>query len=154
MNNREELLRWLKDAKASLEAAYRNYEAEDFRVAIQQAQLCIEFSAKGIIAYFEEPQWTHNPAQQLHELLRSYPKIFSNMEDLIKKLADHAEYAAPWHGLSTYGKETEQGWVPAVDICDKETAEELFKKAEEAFHIAKNIKENLLGHFKISQGIA
>jgi HEPN domain-containing protein len=145
MNNKEELLRWLKDAKASLEAAYRNYQVKDFRVTIQQAQLCIEFSAKGIIAYFEEPQWTHNPAVQLLELLKSYPKIFSHTENLVEGLADHAEYAAPWHGLSTCGRETEHGWVPAVDICDKDTAEELLKRAEEAFDMAKDIKERLLG---------
>jgi len=50
MNNLVEMSRWLKDARASLKAAERNFKAKDFRVTTQQAQLSIELSAKAMIS--------------------------------------------------------------------------------------------------------
>ena len=40
--------------------------------------------------------------------------------------------AAPWHGWSTYGKPREDGtgWAAAVDLCTREIAEDLMKRAK------------------------
>ncbi|MFQ6014768.1 MAG: HEPN domain-containing protein [Anaerolineae bacterium] len=65
MRNFTEVELRLKDAESSLKSAERNFPLEDYRVVVQSAQLCIELSAKAVIAYFEEPLWTHRPSEQL-----------------------------------------------------------------------------------------
>lgn len=60
MNNIEEAKRWFKDADAYYKDALRNFKEKAWRDCVHDAQLCIEQSAKTIIAFFEEPEWTHD----------------------------------------------------------------------------------------------
>ena len=55
MKNTSEVTRRLKDARAYLTSARKNLPLEEHRVVVQNVQLCIELSAKAVIAYFAEP---------------------------------------------------------------------------------------------------
>lgn len=149
MNNLEEMERWLKDGKASFEAADRNLKARDYRVAIQQAQLSIELLAKAVISYFEEPQWVHNPAEQLRSIVNIKRediarKCTQEMVDSLLKVAEYTQEVAPWHGWSVYGKELEDGgWISAVELCDEETSNTLLSFARETIEIV----DRLHGYF-------
>jgi hypothetical protein len=60
------------------------------------------------------------------------------MVTALRQLAQDAGYAAPWHGWSTYGRESEsQGWLAAVDLCTQETAADLLQRAQTALSVAK-----------------
>lgn len=72
MNSTAEAARWLRDAEACLASAERALTAQDYRVAVQNAQLCVEHSTKAVIAHFAEPLWRHDPSPQLLRLL-SFP---------------------------------------------------------------------------------
>lgn len=142
MRNFTEVLRWLKDAEACLMSAKRCFDLEDWRTVVQNAQLCVELSAKAIISFFNEPLWSHDPSKQLVKIIREYQeeicdKFSKDMLSGLHKVVQYARNAAPWHGWSTYGKEEEDGWIPAVELCTKEIAEEILSEAEDSFEIAK-----------------
>ncbi|MBI4641564.1 MAG: HEPN domain-containing protein [Candidatus Tectomicrobia bacterium] len=60
MNNLDEVQRRLIDAKDCFVRAERDFSFQDYRGTIQNAQLAIDLSAKAVISYFNEPEWTHN----------------------------------------------------------------------------------------------
>jgi HEPN domain-containing protein len=132
-----EAQRWLKDAKACLNTARSVFPLGDYRATIQNAQLCIELSAKAIIAYFAEPVWRHDPSEQLLKLLEEHKgEIGEGLAANLHTLAQDAREAAPWHGWSVYGRMEPGGWVPAVDLCTEEKARNLLERAEAAFQTA------------------
>jgi len=135
MRNFTEVSRWQRDAQACLISAQRALTSEDYRVAVQNAQLCVELSAKGVIAYFAEPLWRHDPSAQLRSILIAQVDVSAKRggQDLLQalyQLAADAEEVAPWHGWSTYGRESGTGtWIAAVDLCTREVAEDLLIRA-------------------------
>jgi len=72
MENLEEAKKWLKDAEDCLLSAKENLPLANYRVVVQNAQLCVEQSAKAIIACFEEPRWTHDPSDQLNGIITKH----------------------------------------------------------------------------------
>lgn len=141
MNNKVDSQNWAKDARNFFKRAQICFNILDWHGTVQNAQLCIEHSAKAIIAYFAEPEWTHNPAEQLLKI------VSENLEELkkkgadilsLKKLAQYVKDVAPWHGLASYGEETDEGHVPASELCTEKIARELFLKAEESLQILEN----------------
>jgi len=138
----DEASRWLRDAQACLSSAKWALDVQDYRVAVQNAQLCIEHSAKAIIAQLAEPLWRHDPSPQLRRLLEAHKQAIlrrcgEEMPAELLQLARDAEKAAPWHGWSTYGQESEdEGWLAAIDLCTQETAEDLLQRARRALPVA------------------
>ena len=49
-------------------------------------------------------------------------------------LYEDADYAGPWHGLSTYGEVRGGVHYGAVDICNEEDAQDLLKRAQKAYN--------------------
>jgi HEPN domain-containing protein len=122
-----EAKRWLRDAEACLTSAQWALAAQDYRVAVQNAQLCVEHSAKAVIAQLAELLWRHDPSPQLRRLVEVHEEVITqrcgeDMPAALRQLAQDVEQAAPWHGWSTYGREGEQGWLAAVDLCSREIA--------------------------------
>lgn len=148
MNNLSEVEIRLKDASASLESARRAFSAADYRVVVQNAPLCLELSAKAIIAYFEEPVWRHNPSRQLQRILKERQEINRRLgEEFCKEaqwLAQETAEVAPWHGWSAYRREAENGtWIPSVDLCTAEVARELLQQAERGLGIARTFFDSV-----------
>lgn len=146
MRSTTEAERWLRDAEASLASAERACQAKDYRVAVQNAQLCVEQSAKAVIAHMAEPLWRHDPSPQLYRLVKTNEAAIigrcgEEMPAALLQLADDAEQAAPWHGWSTYGREGGQGWLPAVDLCTQADAEDLLERARRAYPLARRFTD-------------
>lgn len=146
MKSATEARRWLRDAEACLVSAERAYQAQDYRVAAQNAQLCVEQSAKSVIAHVAEPLWRHDPSPQLRRLVKTHAETIvercdDEMVAALLQLADDAEEAAPWHGWATYGREGEQGWLPAVDLCTQADAQGLLERARRAYPLAKRFAD-------------
>lgn len=141
--------RWLRDADACLASAQWALDVQDYRVAVQNAQLCVEHSAKAVIAQLAEPLWRHDPSPQLRRLLETHEGLIiqhcgEEMLAALRQVARDAEKAAPWHGWSTYGRESEdKGWLAAVDLCTQEIAKDLLQRARRALPVAKNFTETL-----------
>lgn len=146
MKNTLEAQRWLKDAQACLNTAQTTFPIGDYRAAVQNAQLCIELSAKAVIACFAEPIWSHDPSKQLLKLIGEHKgRIEKEWSERLRVLADDVREAAPWHGWSVYGRLESEGWMPAVDLCTEETARDLLEKAIQAFQTASEFSSKLLG---------
>jgi len=146
MENLEEAKRLLKDAESCLSTAKNNLSLKEWRVVSQYSQLAVELSAKAIIACFEEPRWTHDPSEELDEIVQTHKHEIVRLlgEDMIERLAhlsEEVEQAAPWHGWSTYGKRTKKGIVPALELCTEELSKELLEKAERALQTASDLLE-------------
>ena len=75
MRSITEANRWLRDAEACLASAQWALDAQDYRVAVQNAQLCVEYSAKAVIAQLAEPLWRHDPSPQLRRLLETHEEV-------------------------------------------------------------------------------
>ncbi|MGB9630872.1 MAG: HEPN domain-containing protein [Candidatus Methanodesulfokora sp.] len=138
MDNREESLRLLKEAKEDLERARRYSELEDWVTVVHYAQLAIEKAAKSVISCFEAYEWTHDPSKQLERLVT---RGLLGREFL--GMAECAREAAPWHGRSTYGGLMNGVWRSPSELCTKEIASRLLKKADESVGKA----EEFLGRF-------
>jgi len=112
---------------------------------VQNAQLCVEHSTKAVIAQLAELLWRHDPSPQLRRLLATHEGLIiqrcgEEMLAALRQVAHDAEKAAPWHGWSTYGRESEdRGWLAAVDLCTQEIAEDLLQRAQRALPVAKNL---------------
>lgn len=137
MKNYSESERWMKDAKDCFQHMRDCFQSKYWRGIIQNAQLAIELSIKALIALFEEPDWTHNPGEQLIRLTSDRKdeikeRFGQHMVDALTKAAGDAKIAGPWHGWSVYGKakENSTGWMPAVDLCTADVAEDLMRRAE------------------------
>lgn len=146
MTNSTEGRRSLKGAADALNRAEKIFGIEEYVSVTQNAQLCIEPCGRAIIAYFEEPDWTHDPSRQLLKALkRNERELLTDwgqdmLEDL-KRLADDIRTAAPWHVWSTYGKDTPEGWKSATELCTKDAAEDLLARARHSFKTASRFFE-------------
>jgi HEPN domain-containing protein len=142
MTTANEVRRWLKDAEAGLRGAKKALTIDEPRMAIQNAQFCIEQSTKAVIACFAEPKWEHDPKDQLDELLEEYEdeliqRIGEGLLDKIRRLGEDSAKVAEWHAWSTYGREEgDKGWTPAVELCTQDIADEMVEKAEMGFEAA------------------
>lgn len=148
MRNLSEVDIRLRDAQANFSTAQRSFFAQDYRAVVQNAQLCIELSAKAVIAYYEEPAWTHNPSEELLKILEEHrgeiAEMLGNEVENLHTLAKDAGVAAPWHARSTYGMRSKSGiWLPAVDICTREMAEDLLERASRSYETAVRFSRHL-----------
>jgi len=147
MRNLSEVEVRLRDAESSLRSAENNFMLRDWKVTVQNAQLCIELSAKAVIAYFEEPWWTHDPSEQLLSVIEARKEELEALRDVLQRLyalAEDAEMAAPWHAWSTYGRRAEDGsWVPAVELCSEGTAKDILERARRSYETAREFFETI-----------
>ena len=73
------------------------------------------------------------------KLKKRFPDAF--LEEVLG-CAEDAEFSAPWHGWSVYGKEGGNGrWVPAVELCNRTVACDLLERAERTFMTARRFLE-------------
>ena len=141
-NDPEEYEHRLRLAQEHLEEARKAFRAEALVAAAHEAQLAIENAAKSIIAMFKPPSWTHNPAPELIELVRTRSELLSGLEEYLKKLASIVEEVAPHHALTSYGDIRRM--VTPVEIYKREVVKDMLVKAEEAVRIARKVLREVL----------
>jgi len=141
----------LRGAQACLGSAQRDFPAGDYRATAQNAQLCIELSAKAVIAHFAEPIWDHDPSDQLLGIVREHGDEIARrggeeMKRGLIRLAEDARIAAPWYARSTYGQRAEdRSWISALDLCTREVAEDLLERAIRSFATARKFFVKVCG---------
>jgi HEPN domain-containing protein len=136
VDNKGESLRLLREAEEDFERAVRYKEFDDWVTVIHYSQLAIEKSSKAIVSCFEAYEWTHDPSEQLAKLVR-----MGLLEEEMLKIATYAKEAAPWHGRSTYGGLKDGLWMSPSELCKKEDAVQLLRKAEESVKKARGFIE-------------
>jgi len=121
-----------------LREADEAFSRGDWRGTVANAQLSAENAARAVIAAYRVPSWSHDPSDELRELIDRMP---GDLVDLIIELANIAKTLAPEHGRSTYG-EPSRGLTP-WDIYNKGDAEKALGMANRAVDIMKTILKAL-----------
>ncbi|MEM3108926.1 MAG: DNA-binding protein [Candidatus Bathyarchaeia archaeon] len=96
--------------------------------------MAVENFAKAVIAVFEVPTWSHDPSNQLNDLMGKLP---IDVVDDAGMLGGLARAMAPEHGRSTYG-EPSAGLAPS-DIYEEDHALNALKSAKKAGEIAERL---------------
>ncbi len=121
-------------------------KVDDFRTVVQNGQLAVELSCKAVIACFGEPEWIHDPSDQLLEILSLHKSeiemsIGEDKLEGLDQMAKDIRKVAPWHGWSVYGRKKGKGWVAAVDLCTQDKAVWILDLAQRNFGIAEKFVE-------------
>jgi HEPN domain-containing protein len=117
-----------------LERAERLLSLKDWVGTVSSSQLAIENFAKSLIALFEVPTWSHDPSNQLNNLIAKMP---NEVAGDIKHLVSLVLKMAPEHGRSSYG-EPAAGLVP-TDIYREEHAKDALRDAKRAQAITEKL---------------
>ena len=123
-------------AMEHLERAERLFSLKDWVGVVSASQLAIENFAKAVIAIFEIPTWSHDPSNQLNDLVEKFPN------DIVNDVKE----IAPEHGRSTYG-EPISGLMPS-DIYKESNALNALEECRKAKKIAEKVLERLNVRFK------
>lgn len=121
-----------------LEDAERQFFLRNWAGVVSSSQLAVENFAKSVIAIFEVPTWSHDPSNQLSNLIERLP---SDLLEEVKELATMARELAPEHGRSTYG-EPNAGLTPR-NIYKENHASNALKNAKKAETIVKKVFSRL-----------
>jgi len=111
-------------AKNYLRDAEEAFIRGDYRNIVASSQLAAENAAKAIIAVYRIPSWSHDPSNELRELLSN---MSMNIRSFVEELAEITESLAPEYGRATYG-EPLQGLTP-WEIYDRDYAGKVLEKA-------------------------
>jgi HEPN domain-containing protein len=141
MKNYSEAEKKLEDAEDFLKLAKIAFESGLYRGCIQNAQGCVELSAKAIISLFEEPKWTHDPSGQLISVVENFLSEIEGRERILE-VAQASKELAPWHGKSVYGEFTNDSWLSAREIATEEKAKWALGLAERCFKIGQEFLKN------------
>lgn len=139
LNAREEAIYRLELAGGHLERARRALALHDFAATMGEAQFSVENSAKAVISCFQVPSWSHDPSEELFDVIRGNKlRIIEVLgEEFLKRLKDLADKAheiAPEHGRSTYGDVERR--IPPWRIYSEEDARKGLDYAEDAYKVA------------------
>jgi len=113
-------------AKNYLRDAEEAFLRGDYRNTVASSQLAAENVAKAIIAVYRIPSWSHDPSNELRELLTN---MSMNIRSFVEELAEITESLASEHGRATYG-EPLQG-LTLWEIYDRDYAKKVLRKLEE-----------------------
>jgi len=98
----------------------------DYRSTAASSQLVAENVVKAIIAVYRIPSWSHDPSNELRELLTN---MSMNIRSFVEELAEITESLASEYGRAIYG-EPLQGLTP-WEIYDRDYAKKDLRKLEE-----------------------
>lgn len=132
MNSKEEATRRLKIAQRHLKEAEEDMKRKDYPEVVSHSQLSVENAAKTIISCFRIPSWTHDPGEELLDVL-SELDLDKRLKEQIERLAEYAHRLAPEHSRTNYGTLTE---LPE-ELYNEKDAEESLRMAKEGVEIAK-----------------
>ena len=140
MNSKEEALRGTRIAERHFNEAEEALKREDYPEVVGHAQLCVENSAKAIIACFRIPSWSHDPSGELKESISAL-ELSSEEKAKLGRVAEYAHKLAPEHGKTDYGTRNK---LPE-ELYEKENADEALKMAEESIEAAKKFVKDYFG---------
>ncbi len=151
MNNTTDFRGWLADAQEHLRRAELSREHKNdpasYAIIVHYAQLALELSAKVIISYYHEPEWTHDPSKDLLNVIRLQGRKLEKRLGKatlrqMRRLALDAKQYADWHIWSTYGRrEPGQPYRSPDAHCTAEVVADLMPRARHAVALAKRFAE-------------
>ncbi len=142
MNARNDLRGWFAEAQDHLRSAEDALPRKDYKVVVHYGQLALELSAKTIISYFYEPEWSHDPSKDLLNIIRMPGK---KLEQRLSKatvremcrLASDAKQYAKWHVWSTYGqREPGKPYLSPDQLCTADVVKDLMPRTRHAVALA------------------
>jgi HEPN domain-containing protein len=125
-------------AKEHLNAAIKRFQIEDWPGAVQASQLAAENAAKAVIAHFHLPSWSHDPSEELKEIITNVP---IDLQDSISKLIEITGTLAPEHERTSYGIALKR--ITPEQLYDRHKAEKAIKMAHEALKTSEVILKYL-----------
>ncbi len=121
-------------AKGYLERALKFLKTGDYSECVEASQLAAENAAKAVVALKRIPSWTHDPSDELLDIVSELPE---NSRCWIEELANLVRELAPEHGLVTYGKLGE-GLAP-WELYDRAEAQGILEKAKRAVELMESV---------------
>ncbi len=142
MNNHMDYRGWLATAQEYLQIAESDLGLQNYVPVVHYGQLALEMSAKTIIAYLHEPEWTHDPSDELQDIIRREGRRFeqrlgkATVQEM-RRLALNAKQFANWHTWSTYGKrEAGKPYQRPSELCTPAIVADLMPRARHAVALA------------------
>ena len=131
---------WLmREAEHALDACRRNLAAGDCVVAVQQAQACVEYCTRAVIATYGQPSWGDSHTRDLRDMLDHQGAGIRHrfgpdtLRDLRQLAGDDGEMS-PWHTRAMYGYRDDAGtFHPPLEICTREASERGLLLAQRSF---------------------
>ena len=65
----------LEQAQSYLRSAEETLPLKDYKLTVHAAQIALELAAKTIISYYHESEWSHDPSDDLLEIIRARQEI-------------------------------------------------------------------------------
>ena len=132
----------MREVPRALDAARETLALGHFVVAIQQAQICVEYCARAVIHSYGEPAWGHSDAEDLEKALLHHGSDLrrrfgrETLRALQQFAADDREMA-PWHSRTVYGMRYQDGtFHPPSEMCTQAIAERALLLAERSLTAA------------------
>jgi HEPN domain-containing protein len=142
MNNDTDYRSWLEGAQKHLHHAEVTLPLKQYVIVVHYAQLALECAAKVIIGYYHEPRWTHDPSDELLNLISVQGKqlerhLNKTTMRALRQLALDVRAYAQWHIWATYGSHELGGAHRSSDeLCTPEVAADLMPRARHAVALA------------------
>ncbi len=105
MNSQREFKYRIGLASGFFAEAEQDYDLKRWRSCVDNSQLAIENSAKAILALFEIPPKTHDPAKHLTNLVKNKNLIKSISQKIESLLPDIIAFGLEEHIMTDYGDE-------------------------------------------------
>ena len=128
----------LRLANEHLGRAEAYYDHGDWAGCVRYSQLAIENFAKAIISVFEVPTWSHDPSNQLMNVMNKVPE---GLRGLVGELARLSHEVAREYARSTYG-EPSSLLTPGM-LYDRDYAGSILNSARRARDIAYSVLRQL-----------
>ena len=147
MTNHSEAHIRFRDAEAELHRARNLLALQDYAGATLHAQLCVELSAKTVVAFFEIPEHEHDCSPALFSLLVENDacirdRLGEDMMTRLRRLGIDTNHIADWHGRATYGQHLPDGTrVAAADTVSECDAQWAVALAERSFPTVREFVE-------------
>lgn len=126
-------------AEGFLTEAEQDIELERWRSCVDNSQLAIENAGKAVLALFQVPSKTHEPAQQIALILKEQ-KLPENIHRVVQEmLPDLLTFGKREHFLTDYGDETT--YTLPWDLFNRDSAESAVEVASRSLKMAKNVVE-------------
>jgi HEPN domain-containing protein len=151
MTNHVEARVRVRDAENELSMARTLFAGQGWAGAVLHGQLCVEQSAKAVIACFENPEHEHDCSRELFGLLAENvaemtQRLGEEMMTRLRRLGIETNRIARWHEIATYGDELPDGTrLAAADLISEADAQWALALAERSFATARDFAQAWLG---------
>lgn len=136
--NASDLIQYrIRLAEGFLAESEQDFTLERWRSCVDNSQLAVENAGKAVLALFGVVPKTHDPAQQIAQILRQHNLSRTKRELMQQLLPDLLALGSTEHFLTDYGDEIAHKlpW----DLFDKDSAVDALQAARRSIESARSI---------------